>query len=264
MKFKSSDLPCVDVGIEGKSYPLVVDLGSRLEMVVFSEVLGPLPKKPYGTEKWKNFRGTDYEYPTYLLPKVEVGSFLFKKAIVAEFPTERDKEHVIWSDATQEKKSSDEIVGYLGRGLLKKVNLLLDVKRSKLVMTNSPTKLKSDGYDLAAFEKVPFDLAYKGMVIEADTDLGKVRLLLDTGCTWTMLHEYLYPKDLEKKISRYGFPMFTSSQFKMNGIDFGDQMFYFIDITKELSEFDGFLGMDFIKNHVMYIDFAKKLLYIQK
>jgi hypothetical protein len=252
----------VNVVIEGVNIPLEIDLGSRLEVEIYSDVLGQFYKRIYGIEKWKNFRGTEFEYPTYTLPKIEIGSLTFKNPIVVEFPSEASDESIIWEDLEQ-KKSSREVVGQLGIGLLKKVNLLLDMECSKMILTSSFKKLKNDGYDLNVFEKIPFKLGPKGIVIEVDTDLGKMKLSLDTGFTLTTLHNFLYPKDVEKKMSRYGLPLFTTSQFTMNETNFGSKEIYFLNMAEELNDIDGLLGMDFIKKHVMYIDFQKQCLYIK-
>ena len=186
-----------------------------------------------------------------------------KKVIVAEFPKEREKEYLITKDLSQKKRPSPT-VGYLGRGLLKKVNLLMDMECSKVILTNSFKKLKKSGYDLTNFEKIPFELIPKGILMLVDTDLGRMKLVLDTGCTFSMLHGFLSPQNIEEDAYSYGFPTFKSTHFTMNGIDFGSQTFYFIDMTEALNDIDGFLGMDFIKKHVMYIDFLRKILYIQK
>lgn len=263
IKFETGNLPYVDMMIEGKNYPLVLDLGSRLELDLHDDVLETLHKSPYGTEKWRNLKGIEFQYPAYLLPKVEIGSLTFRKVIVAEFPKEREKEYLITKDLSHKKRPSPT-VGYLGRGLLKNVNLLMDMECSKVILTNSLKKLKKSGYDLTHFEQIPFELIPKGILVLVDTDLGRMKLLLDTGCTFSILHGFLSPQNIEEDADSYGFPTFESTYFTMNGIDFGRQAFYFIDITEALSDIDGFLGMDFIKKHVIYIDFSRKVLYIQK
>lgn len=58
-------------------------------------------------------------------------------------------------------------------------------------------------------------------------------------------------------------PEVISSTFDMSLAHFGEQTFYFMPMGEELKDIDGFLGMDFIKKHVMYIDFDRKVLYIQ-
>ncbi len=262
VKFEDTKTPYVYVKIDGVTIPLEVDLGSRLEMKIYSDTLKKIHKRPYGTEKWKNFRGTEFEHPTFTLPKVEIGSLTFKNPIIVESPSKESEGTIIWEDPNREK-SIPEVVGHIGRGLLKKVNLLLDMESSKIIFAGNIKNLKKAGYDLETFEKVPFELSPKGIIIEVDTDLGKMRFLLDTGFTLTTMHESLYPKDIEKKMSPYGIPQCMTSQFTINKTNFGSKDLYFLKMTEELRDIDGFLGMDFIKKHVIYINFSKNILYIK-
>ena len=263
LKFLVSNSPYIDVTIEGADYPLKISLGSRLEVEIHSDVLKQFNKYPSGVEKWKNIRGKEFEQQTYTLPEIRVGSIVFRNPTVVDYPPELGKESNIRS-ASEEVKSTAETVGCLGRGLLKQVNMLLDVGRAKVIFTNSFKKLKDGKYDLTTFEKSSFKLDPKGIIIEVDTDLGKMKLLLNTGFTVTMLHEFLYPQKGEKIVDSSGFAFLTSSKFVINNHDFGSKGLYFLNMTEELNVIDGALGMDFISKHVMYIDFSKKVLYIQK
>jgi len=263
VKFLLSDIPYIDVTIEGADYPLKIDVGSRLEVDIHSDVLKQFNKTPSGSEKWKNFRGKEFEQQTYILPEIRVGSIIFRNPTVVDFPPELGVESNVWS-ASEEIKRTVETVGRLGRGLLKKVNMLLDVGRAKVIFTNSFKKLKVDNYDLTTFEKTSFKLDPKGIIVEVDTDLGKMKLLLDTGCTLTVLHEFLYPQKAEKIVDYRGLAFLTSSKFVINNHNFGSRALYFLKMTEELNVIDGILGMDFISRHVMYIDYSKKVLYFQK
>lgn len=69
---------------------------------------------------------------------------------------------------------------------------------------------------------------------------------------------------MKAQTSKHGFPSLSSDTFSIGGTNFGSKPLYFIDITEELDEIDGFLGMDFIKDHVIYIDFDHHILYIKQ
>ena len=64
------------------------------------------------------------------------------------------------------------------------------------------------------------------------------------------------------KNEKHGFPIYTTSMFEIGSKNFGSMNLYLFDITPELHEIDGVLGMDFVKNHVIYIDYKDKVLYI--
>jgi hypothetical protein len=55
-----------------------------------------------------------------------------------------------------------------------------------------------------------------------------------------------------------------TAKFSMNSIDFGPQKLMLLDISEQFDEINGFLGMDFLNKHIVYLDFAKNIAYIEK
>jgi hypothetical protein len=241
---------------------MVIDLGSRLEMTLQSEQLKRLSRHPDGTEKWKNFRGNEFVRQNYRISEAKIGSIKLKNIKVTEELSEEKDDCTIWIHPNS-KKATQKTVGSLGRTLFKSMNLLFDAKNSKLIATNDFNKLKSNGYDLKKYLKIPFTNNPKGIVLEVDTGIGNLHLILDTGFTLTMIREQIYPTFTEKVFDYRGFPTYASNKFSIQGKDFGSKDLYFIKIANDLQEFDGFLGMDFIKNHVLYIDFSNEVLYFE-
>ncbi|PCI77098.1 hypothetical protein COB21_03460 [Candidatus Aerophobetes bacterium] len=253
--------PYVDVNIEGQNYPFLLDLGSRMEIKLYSDTLKNLRKSLHGNHHWRNSRGIQLEIPSYKLNKIKIGNLTFKNPIAAEFPKSSPTEYLVWKHTPP---TPAEKVGSLGLALLHKTNLLLDINTSKLILTNNFNKLKTDGYDISTFSPIPFELASpSGIFLKIDTDVGLLRLLLDTGCSRTVIHDFFHPEGIEKQTDSHGYTIFTSKEFNINGIDFGHQKLYCLHMIKNVNNYDGFLGMDFIKNHIMYIDFISKTLYIK-
>ncbi|WP_194848233.1 hypothetical protein [Candidatus Neptunochlamydia vexilliferae] len=262
VKITRANLPCVDVMVEGKTYPVVIDLGSRFGLYVNTGVLKNFNKKRCGIEKWRNLRGKGFKYPKYTLSKLEMGSLIFQKPVVVSTPEKEGSVCVIWQGENEEKLPSENI-GHIGRELLKNVNLLFDIKRSVTIATNDWDVLKSEGYEMDSFIKVPFSLKRNGMIVRVETDLGQLKLILDTGSTLTLLKDSMLPKDKEVSIGYHGLSSMNSGRFVVGGVDFGSQELTFLKMTDKLRDIDGLLGMDFIQNHVIYVDFSKKILYIQ-
>jgi hypothetical protein len=50
----------------------------------------------------------------------------------------------------------------------------------------------------------------------------------------------------------------------MGNTNFGPMDLYSFDICEEMTDGEGLLGMDFLKKHRIYLDFDKKLAYIEK
>lgn len=255
-------LPCINVSIENTLYPLIIDSGSRLELKLYEKTLAPIPKKPYRKEKWRNFRGTLFEASTYLISKMAIGSLVFKKSEAVAFPSHRSDESTIWGESSSEDPYKS--VGSLGQGLLRKVAILIDVKNQKIIFSNNLYKLKKSGYNFNNFIKAPLEITPTGTFVHALTDIGKLKLFIDTGSTWTVLHEHLHPKNIKKDIRYHGLPVLISSKFSMHDTDFGKQELLFLNMSDKVIVHDGILGMDFFKKHVVYIDFPNKTMYIKK
>lgn len=241
-----------------------VDLGSKLEMTLQSEYLRQISRSPIGKESWKNFKGSEFVRSSYKISEAKIGSLKYEDIIVTEEFLEEIGECIVWRDPNAEK-TPRKTVGSLGRTLFKSnnTNLLVDIRQSKMIVTNDFKKLRDSGYDLTTYVRIPFVPNPKGMILKVNTDIGDLNLLLDTGFTCTMLREQLYPLGIEKTFDYRGFPTLTSKTFSIGDRDFGSKDLYFLNMAKELQEFDGALGMDFIRDHVIYVDFSKNEIYIQ-
>lgn len=214
-----------------------------------------------GEEKWKNFKGNEFVRSNYKIPNAKIGSLRFKEVKVTEEFSEEKDDCIFWSNPAQKK--SQKSVGSLGRTIFKSTGLLFDISQSKMIVTRDLKKLKRNGYDLEKFLKVPLIINEKGIALKINSDIGELKLILDTGATLTVVSEKLYPLKLKNVIDHRGLPTFRLNEFSIGGRDFGPKDLFFLKITQELQEFDGALGMDFIKDHVFYIDFPNKTLCIE-
>ncbi len=260
--FTASELPYINISIGCEQYSMVVDLGSRFEIDMKSDTLKHLPKSRLGTEKWKNFKGSEFIRPSYILPEIRIGSLVFTNSSVVEVFTTDREDSVIWRDQ-KGSKISPKTAGSLGRKLFKSLNLLFDIRKSKMVISNDLKKLKKHGYDLKTYAKVPFTLHPKGIILNIDTDIGGLNFILDTGSTCTTIHNYLHPVNKSKVFDHRNLSNFCSKKFAVGSTDFGPKRLYFLNMSKDLQEFDGLLGMDFIKEHVIYVDFSKNEIHIR-
>ena len=263
IQLSTSGLPLFEVLIEDTACPIVFDLGSDQELSINSSAIEPFNKTYCGIERWMNYKGLEFSYPKYTLPKIQIGSQEFKDVTVATFPVERENDDVIWNSADQERTRRKNI-GTIGREILGKMNALIDIENSKIIFTNSFKKLEEAGYNIPSFTKIPFTLTPLGIVLDVQTDLGSVKLVLDTGCTYTMLCDVLYPQNISSLTYRHGLPTLTTEKFSINGVGFGSKELYFLEIAEDFEGIDGLLGMDFIECHVMYIDFKNRAIYIQE
>lgn len=263
IKTTRSLLPYVEATIDRQTLPLTIDLGSKLEITVDIPALQPLKKKPKETALWKNIKGKEYEQHTFILSSLKLEDLVFDSPVAVESTVEEQRESVLYSPECFIGKPK-ETVGCLGRNLLKKYNLFFDIQQAKMIATDKFENLAKDGYPIKSFTAVPFLLDPKGILVNVKTDLGKLKLLLDTGCTVTIIRDHLNRCNGTNQEKEFGMPMMTTREFTLGETDFGSQTLYFYKITEKLRDIDGLLGMDFIANHLIYIDFKKKLLYIAR
>ncbi len=257
----SANTPLAHVEIQGSEYLLQVDSGCKFELVLNKEVLSHLEKHPCGTLESRDAGGKTYQSKAYILPKIKIGDFYFKNVVANEMNEDYEANITYYT----EKKNREEIfktrLGYIGRGLLEKMNILLDVPNSVIVLCDDMKQLSKAGYRVTQSVGVPFETGRAGTVLTTDTDLGKIRLSIDTGSTVSFIRSSLL-QSYACTEKRYGLPYFTTSRFEIGNKDYKNIDLYLLDITSELHEIDGILGMNFLEKQAVYIDYKNKAFYI--
>lgn len=254
MEYNDCNIPTTKIIIENKEYVVRIDLGSKKQLFLSKDNLSKLQKNELKEKfQWRDFKGNHYSTSDYILPKVKLGNFILKKMNVSEVSEECEKNTKIACNP----ELSNQLIG---RPIFEKFKILLDFKNDRIIITDDFEELKKLGFDISSFLKVPCTMGRTGLILQVNTDLGKKRLSIDTGATRTLLRD---PKNIHLE-QKYGIPCFYSEKFSIENVNFGPQDIFLLDVTPELTEIDGFLGMDFLKNHVMYIDFPNKVVYLKK
>ncbi len=245
------------IEIEDKTYQLDLDLGTETSSLDREE-LDKIDKELYGTYSMYDVHGRMYEAPIYEVPKVKIHDLSLSMMLIREESPEFLRNNVLTG-------SVDNIIssGRAGRDIFGNKNFLLDFARSKMILCKRFTSLSRNGYHLKDFVKVPLHVNKIGFCLQADTDEGMKMLLLDTGCTFSLLRETRLEKQLETK--PFGEePAWHTNKFKIGCKDFGPYSFDFLHMSEVLSEIDGILGMDFLRKHAVFFDQDHLALYIEK
>lgn len=258
----ASNTPYTQIEIEGISYSLEIDTGSKIPLTLRKPLLDKITNKQYyGTGTWKDMKGISYHTPKYLVRKIKIGNFTFKDIVIQQADDDEIYNTTVVHDK-EKKHILEREHGAIGRPLLEKVNLLLDLNSATLIATNQREKLKKKGYDLDTFIKVPFDISRMGITINVETDFGVKKFFLDTACTLNMIKSSIV-KDCKLKNGVHGLPFYLSQKFIIEGMEFGSRSLYSYEITPELNEIDGIIGVSFLEKHILYIDFPNRLLFIK-
>ena len=237
--FGPCHIPYTDIHIEGNTYSLEIDLGSNFLLSLDQEVLQNIHKTLYGTSKWLDFKGAEYQSPAYIISEIKLGNFLITDVLTSQ---DREDFHAnVIFDSLPSKQ-----IGSIGRPILEKYNLLLDFRRAAMYASNNCLPLQEAGILSKNLLTIPFILHPDGILLSIETDSGTQRLILDTGATRTAIRA----------------PCPTStSKFKLMNHDFGIRSIFPLEISP-FNDYDGFLGMDFLREYSLFIDYYNKLIYI--
>lgn len=257
VNFSECNVPITNVEIEGRKYYLEIDTGSKFALTLDVNSLAKIKgKKKLSDLSWKDFKGNAYSSGSYQLPKVALADIFVTNVVTRT--NNRNYNRNVMLFGTVEKEL--EHVQSIGRPFLDKFKLLLDFRNSRMFISNDLKKLKEFGFDIGNFKKIPIEIGITGAIVKVETDFGIKRLAIDTGTTVTAIRKM---DQLKVDKSKRGLPVTMTKKFVIGGKNFGSRELYLLDITTELKAIDGILGMDFLKSHVMYIDFPGKAVYIE-
>jgi hypothetical protein len=263
IQFSKEDTPCAIVAIEGQEFLLDVDLGSKFALHLSKDLLDKIEnKKECGVGTWRDLKGNKYETPSYIIPKLFWDKLVMKDIIIQQSDNKCCENQVLWSDENLGSDLAYTQNGAIGRPILQKFNFLLDYTRMRIIATNDLKKMKKIGYMLHEMKKLPFTIGLVGINVSIDTKWGTRNFSLDTGSSVNAIRASILDEQ-EGIITPRGFKGVTS-QCKMGGKDLDDLFFYSYDLSPELSDIDGILGTPFLDQHVIYIDFKNKVLYLAK
>ncbi|MBX9745076.1 MAG: hypothetical protein K2X08_07710 [Chlamydiales bacterium] len=225
--------PFIEVELENSRYPLEFRLGSKFPLFLNKKVLDKLNKRSHGKAQWQDLQGQYYESPTYLIPTLKIGNLNLTNVTATE--------------------TLEENTGTVGKLLGGEYNVYLDFSHSRIIACDSISKLKTHNIEYDHWVQTPFEMNRGGIILKVQTDLGILRLSLSTTSTETVIKSSLVPVNQPH----------TSSSFTINKQNFGPMTFKSLEISDDLHEIDGFIGMDFLQNHSLYLDYSKKIAYIE-
>ena len=259
----NSGLPTTKTKIEGKVYPLMVDLGGACTIALNKRLLENMKKEFIRTKRIIDIKGNSYETALYLVPEIKVGQMKAVDLLVYEENDDFLTKGSIMSKTKTEIPEKRELCGRIGIDLFKNnTNLFLDFKNSIMYGCDKIAYRNRDGYNIKKMTKTNFKLEESpGIVLEIETEHGVKNFILDTGASRNIMKPSSLGDDgLESK----QFSLYTISQFVIGDRDFGAQQFFLFEMSPRFKNIDGILGMDFFKTHILYIDFKSSNIHVGK
>lgn len=249
--------PFIQLDIGKKSYQVKLDLGAEFSSL-YPQDLSEIDKKPCGRHCIIGIRGSRHDGALYEVFGAKIHDLQVPKMKIVEETRDFTINAVISGDSANCIHS-----GRVGREVFNGKNFLLDFISSKVILCKDFKDLAKDGYDLESFVKVPFEMNRMGICLRAQTDVGEQILLLDTCSTYCFLRPPL-GKDNRAIESFKTSSNWRSQKFIIGDFEFGPMNFSLFELTPFFDMIDGSLGMDFLKQHAIYIDSEKSIAYIQK
>ncbi len=244
----------VEMEIEKKKYPIKLDLGAACQFAFLKETLESIhEKKKLKFITTTDIKGNQYKSNTYSVPLVKSKNFACKDAIIIEESRDFITTGAVLWRRDHEKNSPLPFAGRIGRYCFTPHNLFIDFPNSMMFVTNSIEELRTDDWPISNLSEIPFKMGEWGIILSIETDMGVKKFILDTGANASIL------RSTEKMpVERQ---RFTTKKFAAGGLDFGPLDLSLFEITPSMDA-DGILGLDFLKNHAIYLDFANNKAFI--
>lgn len=261
LKFTSANLPCLSVQINGDVVSAMLDLGFRGQFSFSSQFLEGIENKKYlRSKKMYGIRGGEYEEKLYEVPTIKIGPMSFSSPILHEYVEGFHRESSLIKEGHE---LSDPEPGKVGWELFGNTNLFLDLGNSKIAFCDSLDTLKNQGYAIENFIKIPL-LLERGLVeFEAETPEGLLRCMLDTGATWNILNTEVEEGKSIDQAAWESDNIVDYVSFRINANDFGPIAFHRIPIKIPI-RIEAILGMEFFKEHLVFLDFAENYAYFSR
>lgn len=261
-KFSDIQTPCVEVQIEDTVFTMAIDLGMRGVFSMFTPLLDQIPSKQLvQTKPMYGIRGAEYHTHVYEIPKASFGKIVLTAPIIQDESVEWQKDSIIVPEG--EMPSPSDVSGRIGWPVFSTHNLLLDTKHSKIAFCDSLETLKEQGYAVEHFIQAPFSTERGLIEFTVETSNGLLLCVLDTGCTWNIVNKALKEDQSFEQAAFDPENVIEYPSFKIGKIEFGPIYFRGLPIKIPI-HVEAILGMEFIRNGLIFIDFSKNTIYFME
>lgn len=254
--FQDSSLPCLKVKIEEKYFPVLLDIGFQGTVSLRERDFKQIGEKSYKeTASMYGFRGNLHKQEIYKIPKINIGDLTFHN------PTLAKANPLLLDEGNIFEGSLPEDTGLIGLLLFKNTALYLDLCNSHVAICDSISTFEDKEGPLDAFTKIPLLSTSKFVEFSVMTEEGLLQCLLDSGATSNFIHRENYPDPTFEELLLNRRPHVHFSKFKIEGRDFGPTSFFPLQM-KMPSQVQAILGMEFLLQHRVLIDFKNRHIYL--
>lgn len=258
-KYNNSQLPCLIIEIGNRKFSAVLDLGFSGTVSILNDYLDEVTEKEYIDYiiSW-GITGNTYVDNLYKVSKLKIGSVVFDNLTVRGNSKEFHKDITF-------KSEDDSLIepATLGWKMFSGMNLFMDLKNDIIAYCDSFQTLIEQGYESEKFVKIPFKLDRDFLEIQAITSNGPLHCVVDTGATWNLINSKNEEAKPINEIINDPNNLTKFSSFRIGKQEFGKISFHRFPM-RGLIDIEAILGMEFLHNHLVYVDFKNKELYLAK
>jgi len=240
--------PIVIAKVNGVDVPLAFGSGDSFPVRLEQSVLDQIKAVPIDGITWGlDAKGHLLKSPKFRVSRLQLGDAVFND-VIAELD--------VHSRSYHPPKLGQ--AGWLGTGLLKSYEVVLDYPH--LMMTVVPRAANDTPSEQCRGTSVPFSVKEQPAepFTKADTDMGQLTLVWDTGSQLSMVSE----KVIQRGLVQASNEDVTTKRFVLGSTDFGPWQFKWMEMSLP-PFFDGSIGYDFLATHVVCIDFPDKRVVIR-
>lgn len=245
--------PVTTITVAGQTIQAIVDIGGDVDgaLTLSKEVIDGASAAYLDTVVTNDGAGREFKRPRFRVPVAGIGGQTFDNMVVVQAP-----------DLTAGEGPA--VPNAIGREFLSRYLVVLDYASASITLW-PPDTVTPPGIDCGRIH-VPMKQTEEDRLVVSDfeTQSGRVRLLWDTGATYSVLSEAIAGKlELPTTVRGPDSPKFYQSRMlSAAGQDVGP--LEFVVLPLEVSkDFDGMLGRNFFEHHVVCLDYRREEIRVR-
>ncbi|MCT8349815.1 hypothetical protein LGZ99_22075 [Photorhabdus temperata] len=264
IRYDDNGLPIVDVTISNRYHTLMLDTGSSKGLHLYSYEIEKLLSEPdlISMEKQANIKLSDLSGRIFTVSRWMISELLISNI---SFNNIELVNLIPWglSIGDTRKDPESEVIGL---GAFKEQMVLLDFKDNKLqILTNQH-------YDMTSWHSYYFNLTQSGISLRAEINGIPLNIILDTAATHSIIFYNSVPNDTKFKSCKLIDKTASNLDYNTVSVDLNDSRrdkknIISIVINQNMPkdiDFDGLLGMDFLRGHKIILDMPNEKLYLSR
>jgi predicted aspartyl protease len=236
--------PVTTITVGGRTVQAIVDTGGGILTLSRDVIDAAGGAKLEDTQVSNDALGNESTHTRFRMPVIDIGGRVLRDTVVIE-------------SALREARDSPPVLNSIGRQFLYQYLVVVDYAGGVITLW-PPDPGNADrakcGHTRISMEHTEEEhLA----VSVFETPSGRLRLLWDTGATYSMLPNAMAEKLRSETITRGNTEFYPSKMLTAAGQNFGPLEFVLLPLQPP-KDFQGILGANFFAKHVVCFDYARR------